>query len=279
MPSLERPGAPPPKRGTMTRLQRRTLSVVLGAVLTDDAILLVRRHDPNIPEYDSFWELPGGKIEIGESQKDTAEREVWEETNVVVTAVSEAPFSYQALLDLKDPPLEVRVTCWICRARRERRNQDHLPGELESQWVPLDEVANCDIIPGSREFIAWALYNRGISSQSTHTLYRVHLESVDHAQNRRREYSLILEYNPREAAGAFAVTAQASRIQGQTSPPIVKHYNDFPSALDEVRTRIEKRQKHGYFIVEMPDRHPLRSWIQARGLEFGPSLYPTLPLG
>lgn len=44
-----------------------------------DQILLVRRLD------DGYWELPGGRIEIGESASAAAVREVAEETGITIT--------------------------------------------------------------------------------------------------------------------------------------------------------------------------------------------------
>jgi len=46
-------------------------------------LLLVRGHDPHRPER-SFWFTPGGGIEVGESPRDAAVRELAEETGYVL---------------------------------------------------------------------------------------------------------------------------------------------------------------------------------------------------
>lgn len=52
-------------------------------VVHDQRVLLVQRRKP---PYLGLWTLPGGKIRWGETMKAAAEREIWEETGVVVKA-------------------------------------------------------------------------------------------------------------------------------------------------------------------------------------------------
>ena len=54
-----------------------------GAIVQDDQLLLIRHraHDTG----KSYWLLPGGGIEEGESEEECVEREMWEETNLRVS--------------------------------------------------------------------------------------------------------------------------------------------------------------------------------------------------
>jgi 8-oxo-dGTP pyrophosphatase MutT (NUDIX family) len=55
--------------------------VVLGI---DDRILLFHTRDPTYPELGTWWELPGGGIDPGETYADTAARELAEEAGIEV---------------------------------------------------------------------------------------------------------------------------------------------------------------------------------------------------
>ena len=57
--------------------------VVVGILLNKNGQILVakRRNNQFMPGY---WELPGGKIEVGENKKDSLKRELFEELGVTV---------------------------------------------------------------------------------------------------------------------------------------------------------------------------------------------------
>jgi 8-oxo-dGTP pyrophosphatase MutT (NUDIX family) len=57
--------------------------VVLDAV---DRLLLFHTRDPCYPDLGTWWELPGGGIEAGETYLEAAVRELREETGIVVAA-------------------------------------------------------------------------------------------------------------------------------------------------------------------------------------------------
>lgn len=69
-------------------------SLVVGAAVVDDlgapsTLLAARRTEP--PRLAGGWELPGGKVEPGESAVDALHRELAEELGVVVELGSEIP--------------------------------------------------------------------------------------------------------------------------------------------------------------------------------------------
>ena len=58
--------------------------VAVGAIVfKDNKILLVRRGKP--PAED-LWAIPGGRVEIGETLQEAAEREIFEETGITIRA-------------------------------------------------------------------------------------------------------------------------------------------------------------------------------------------------
>jgi 8-oxo-dGTP diphosphatase len=59
-----------------------TVIVVGAAILDGDCLLAARRSAP--PELAGGWELPGGKVEVGESDVDALVRECSEELGIVI---------------------------------------------------------------------------------------------------------------------------------------------------------------------------------------------------
>lgn len=54
----------------------------------DGLVLLFHTRDPTYPELGTWWELPGGGLEAGESHADAAGRELMEETGIRVDPAS-----------------------------------------------------------------------------------------------------------------------------------------------------------------------------------------------
>lgn len=62
----------------------RRLAAKVVLIDEDGAVLLFRGGDPARPDAGTWWFLPGGGVETGESFEDAARREVWEETGLVL---------------------------------------------------------------------------------------------------------------------------------------------------------------------------------------------------
>jgi 8-oxo-dGTP pyrophosphatase MutT (NUDIX family) len=93
--------------------------VRLVVIDADDRVLLLHTRDPTYPELDTWWELPGGGIDPGETYVDTAVRELREETGIIVTPDRvgpptwwrEASFKYRGERRLQhETVLRVRLT-------------------------------------------------------------------------------------------------------------------------------------------------------------------------
>ncbi|MBO4206201.1 NUDIX hydrolase [Micromonospora echinofusca] len=52
---------------------------------SDDRVLLFHTRDPTYPEQGTWWELPGGGLEPGETYREAAVRELAEETGIVIS--------------------------------------------------------------------------------------------------------------------------------------------------------------------------------------------------
>ncbi|MET8366470.1 MULTISPECIES: NUDIX domain-containing protein [unclassified Micromonospora] len=129
-------------------LERRAVRVVVS----DDTerVLLFHTRDPDHPRLGTWWELPGGGMDPGETYRETAVRELREETGIIVTAGQvgaptwrrRASFLHRQLRHVQD---EVIVAVRLNGPGPDVDEADRLDYEREDyfgfRWWPLPEVA------------------------------------------------------------------------------------------------------------------------------------------
>ncbi|MCD2195229.1 NUDIX domain-containing protein [Actinomycetospora endophytica] len=126
------------------------------AVVRDDAgrVLLVRRTD------NGLWELPGGRVEVGESATDAVEREVAEESGVVIKVLRLAGISTDPSHLIASPTgTETRQQFAVCVHAWPVSGDPHPDGSETSDaaWVPVGDLADREMHPTMRLRLAHAL--------------------------------------------------------------------------------------------------------------------------
>lgn len=115
--------------------------VVGAAVLRDGRVLAARRTAP--PEAAGRWELPGGKVEPGETPADALVRELVEELGVDVEVTGWLPGRVPV-----DDALELAVaTVVLVRGEPVAREHDLL------RWVGAADLEDLDWLDGDRPFL------------------------------------------------------------------------------------------------------------------------------
>ncbi|MCC3766983.1 (deoxy)nucleoside triphosphate pyrophosphohydrolase [Streptomyces sp. UNOC14_S4] len=120
--------------------------VVAGAVFDGGRLLAARRSSP--PELAGRWELPGGKLEPGESGEQALVRELREELGVEVEPGERVPGEWPLR-----PPFVLRVWTAKVVAGEVRALSDH----DEVRWVLPREVDDLAWIEEDRPAVAAAL--------------------------------------------------------------------------------------------------------------------------
>ncbi|MDT0469338.1 (deoxy)nucleoside triphosphate pyrophosphohydrolase [Streptomyces gibsoniae] len=108
--------------------------VVVGAALLDgDRLLAARRSAP--PELAGRWELPGGKVEPGETPEHALVRELREELGVTAEPVGRVPGEW---------PLKSGYVLRVWTARLLAGRPEPLQDHDELRWLTPDEIWDVD---------------------------------------------------------------------------------------------------------------------------------------
>ncbi len=110
-----------------------------GVILNQDGLVLV------VNQHGLSWSLPKGHIEDGENKKETAKREIYEESGIDQLEFISELGSYQRYkisLDGGDNISEQKtITIFLFKTNQtELKPKD--PENPEARWVKIDEVAN-----------------------------------------------------------------------------------------------------------------------------------------
>lgn len=120
--------------------------VVAGAVCDQGRLLAARRSAP--PELAGRWELPGGKVEPGETDEQALVRELREELGVETEALERIPGAWPLKAGYVLHAWTVRLLSGVPRPL-----EDH----DELRWLAPDEVDQVDWLDQDRPAVAEAV--------------------------------------------------------------------------------------------------------------------------
>ena len=118
--------------------------VVVGILLNKNGEILIakRRNNQFMPGY---WELPGGKIEVGENKKSSLKRELFEELGVTVKKCS-----LKHTMCHKYPDKIVKL--WIYNVDKYSGEPSGQEGQ-DTSWCSIDQLKKYKLLPTMREII------------------------------------------------------------------------------------------------------------------------------
>ena len=127
---------------------------VKGVILKDDKVILLKNER-------NEWELPGGKLELGESPLACVRRELQEELNLDVTPVKLIDSWIYSIFD----DVHVLILAYGCRTPASTDfiiSDEHRGGA----WIALDELDDINIPTGYKQSIRMWVETRETSSRS-----------------------------------------------------------------------------------------------------------------
>ncbi len=138
---------------SQTDTARRLVLVVAAALVREDGRLLLQQRPPG-KSMAGLWELPGGKIEPGESPESALAREIEEELGVKLDPSDLNPFTFASH---PYETFDLLMPVFMCR----RWHGDFRGREGQAiAWVAADELAQYPApaadIPLFERFAVWA---------------------------------------------------------------------------------------------------------------------------
>jgi 8-oxo-dGTP pyrophosphatase MutT (NUDIX family)/predicted DNA-binding WGR domain protein len=248
-----------------TNKQSKHLLIALGLVLNKDQVLLTRRIEENQPNLNRKWEVPGGKVKLGEAPEAAAVRELKEETGYTVQSKYILPFTYTTCRIYGDSLLYATILCVHCELENPDAKLTKPDKKIaEILWKKVDEIPYVAMLPGSREFIWHVAKRESLPLPKTYTgnYSFIEFRKINAKSNSRKRYQLTYRISPDEE-NPYTVTRMWGRIGGDQriiSESFAKHDDACNYLLIHCKARIA----HGYSISQIDEENfPDLDWLNS----------------
>ncbi len=136
----------------------KTIPTVGVLVYNEDQVLLVK-HGEKADHLNDVYGLPAGRLMDGESELETAVRELNEETGLITTVddLVELPKTYSALIRRKDGEKKFSLKVFLCR-----KYDGNIQGNDETipEWVNISGLTKLDLLPNTYDAVQQGLAYR-----------------------------------------------------------------------------------------------------------------------
>lgn len=120
----------------------KTINVVAAIIIRDGKIFATQR---GYGEWKDWWELPGGKIESGETHQNALKREIREELATEIDVGN-----HLATVEYDYPQFHLTMHCYLCTIIG---GQLSLLEHEDARWLGMDELDSVKWLPADVEVV------------------------------------------------------------------------------------------------------------------------------
>ncbi len=136
-------------------MEKGPVLVVAACIVRDEFVLLARRNQPNLEEAHLKWELPGGKIRVGEAPQEALKREIEEELRTNINVVRLLPHLQTNIYNRSDGSVGhfVVLAFESVLAKGAPRPKPSDESVKQFEWVRRDAIRELPLLPGTARFV------------------------------------------------------------------------------------------------------------------------------
>ena len=117
----------------------KQIKVVAAVIRKDDMIFATQR---GYGDFKDWWELPGGKMEVGETPEEALKREIREELSTEIR-VDE----FLCTVEYDYPKFHLTMHCYLCSLLTEAL---HLNEHEAAKWLTKEELDSVKWLPADK---------------------------------------------------------------------------------------------------------------------------------
>ena len=207
-------------------------------------VLLSMRRAPGVPGLHGKWELPGGKIEFGETPEQTIVREIQEELGLKVVPRRVLPYLHTNIWEYEHAVQHVVLACYEC----ELENDVSSAEGKDVRWFHINEIDFASTLPGTKEFVSLAANNQWFDK-----VY-IEFECLDPSTNASKWFAVSTQPTLYSKYGLVMYWGKL----GVGSRSRIEEFST-PKELDvRIFETAKRRLAQGYYIRALrgPDRAP-----------------------
>ncbi len=130
----------------------KQITVFVGLIVHDGKLLMVQRDEPEVKGAHLKWEIPGGKVDFGETPEESIVREIKEETGVNIRVKRLIPTVYTKYWEYQWGTQHTLLLGYECEfVSQGKKTADHHVNDVA--WVELKNVKQLDRLPGVDFFL------------------------------------------------------------------------------------------------------------------------------